>query len=96
MIKRSMITLTGAVLATILAGQAQAITLTNRDGSDLRLQITEGGDEAVTHEVVIAANEILDGLCEEGCTIALESGEPQSFEGYETVIIEDGRFVIAE
>ena len=96
MAKTSMIALAGAVLALIFANQAQAITLTNHDGADQTLQITEGGDEAVTHDVVIAADEILEGLCEDGCTIALENGEQQSFEGYEDVTIKDGQFVIAE
>ena len=96
MAKTSMVALAGAVLALTLASPAQAITLTNRDAADQTLQITEGGDEAVTHDVVIAADEVLEGLCEEGCTIALENGEQQSFEGYEDVTIEDGQFLIAE
>ncbi len=96
MIKNTMIALTAGTLALFLAGQAQALTLTNRDTVEQRVQITEGGDEAVTHDVVIAANQILDELCKEACTVTLESGAQESFEGDENVYIEDGRFVIAE
>ena len=96
MIKTPLVALTAAALALTLAGQANALTLTNRDTVDQRVQITEGGDEAVTHDKVVAADQTLDELCEDGCTIALENGEQESFEGYETVFIENGRFVIAE
>lgn len=98
MIKNTMTALTAGTLALFLAGQAQAqaLVLTNRDTVEQRMQITEGGDEAVTHDVVIAANQTLDGLCKEGCTIALENGVQESFEGDEVIYIENGRFVIAE
>jgi len=84
------------LLAVFAAGEASAITLTNRDKTDQRLTITEGGDEAVTQEVTIAVNETLDGICLEGCTIALENGTQESFEGDEAVTIEDGLFSIDE
>ena len=85
-----------AAVAAFAAGQAQALTLTNRDTAEQRVQITEGGDESVTQDVVIAADQTLDELCTEGCTITLESGEQESFEGYEIVYIEKGRFMLAE
>jgi hypothetical protein len=96
MAKSPKIALAAATMALLLTGQAHALTLTNRGAVDQRLQISEGGDEAATYEVVIAAYETLIELCQEGCTIALESGEQESFEGYEHIHIEDGRFVIAE
>ena len=95
--KRSPIrVLTAAIVVQLVAGQAYAFTVTNRDLSEHSLQITEGGDEAVTRDVVIAPDQTVDDLCEDGCTIVLDNGEQQSFEGYEEVYIEGGRFVIAK
>jgi hypothetical protein len=91
-----MIAMTAGALALFMAGQANALTLSNGEGAPLRVEITEGGDEAVTHDVVLAVGQTLDGLCEEGCTISLESGAQESFEGYEAVTIEDGDFLIGE
>ena len=96
MIRTPAIALTGILLTMILASQANALTLTNLDGMGHRLEINEGGDETVTHEIVVGPEETLDDLCQEGCTIGLDGGEQQSFEGYEKVFIEDGRFVIGE
>ena len=82
--------------ALLMAGHAEALTLTNRDAVDRRLQISEATDEAVTYEVVISAHETLVDLCRVGCTIELESGELETFEGYEEVNIEEGSFVFPE
>ena len=94
--KNPKIALVAAASALLLAGQAHALTLTNRDAVEQRLQIVEGDEMPVTQEVVISANQTLDPLCEEGCTIALENGEQNTFTGDEVVIIQDGHFVIAE
>ncbi|MDX1402271.1 MAG: hypothetical protein R3245_10140 [Kiloniellales bacterium] len=91
-----MIVLSAAILALLLAGDGMALTLTNWEAVDQRLQISEGGDETVTYDIVISAHETLVELCQDGCTISLENGEQQSFEGSEEVSIEDGRFVILE
>jgi len=88
--------LTAATMALFLAGQAQALTLTNRDLVEQRLVITEEGEEVATRDVVIEGNQTLDQFCEAGCTIALENGEQESFEGDENVVIQDGRLVILE
>ncbi len=91
-----MIALTAAALALVLTGPVQALTLTNRDAVEQRVQINEGGDETVTQDVVLGAEQTLEGLCEDGCTIALENGVQESFEGNEDVYIENGGFQIAE
>ncbi|MDH3969284.1 MAG: hypothetical protein OEU56_19890 [Rhodospirillales bacterium] len=96
MTNKPLIALSAAALVLSLAGQAHALTLTNRDTVEQRVQINEGGDEAVTRDVVLGADQTLDGLCEDGCTIALENGVQESFEGDEAVSIENGRFMIAE
>ena len=90
------IALTAAASALLLAGQAHALTLTNRDAVEQRLQIVEGDEMPMTQDFVINANQTLDPICEEGCTIALENGEQNTFEGDEVVYIEDGRFVTDE
>ena len=82
--------------ALVWAGQAEALTLTNRDAVDRRLQISEASDAIVTYEVVITAHETIFELCQIGCTIVLESGEEETFEGYEEVTIEEGSFVFPE
>ena len=94
MIRISKRALTVALATLIVAGQAHALTLANRDQVDRRVLITEAGDQAVIQEIFIASDEILQGVCPDGCTIALENGVKESFEGYEDVAIEDGRFVI--
>ena len=91
---RNPIVVTSIALLLILVGPAYALTLTNRDGVERTLQITEGGDEAVTYDLVITADETMEELCNEGCTIALENGIQESFDGDEDIYIERGRFYI--
>ena len=80
-------------LATV--GEANALTLTNRDGVQLRVEVyEEQGEEPRT--VVIEPDETLSELCSEGCILSMDSGAEESFEGYETVEIKEGQFVIAE
>lgn len=79
----------------VIAGQALALTLTNRDVSDLRLQIRESGSDA-SQTITIQPQQTLDGICQSGCTIALENGTLEDFEGHEVVEVRDGLFVIAE
>lgn len=96
MTRNPAIVLTAATAALLLAGQAHALTLTNRDTVEQRIQINEGGDGSAGRDFVLAADQTVDGICEGGCTIVLENGAEQSFEGYEAVFIEDGHFVISE
>lgn len=88
--------LTIVVASFLVAGQAHALTLTNRDRVERRLLITEGSEVPVTHEIFIASDETLEGVCPDGCTIALDNGVKERFEGYEDIAIEDGQFVINE
>lgn len=93
MIKILMIALAASALALSLVGQARALTLTNNGATEQSVKISEGGDEMVSQDIAIAAGQTIRGVCMEGCTIALENGEQQSFEGDEDVYIENGRFV---
>jgi hypothetical protein len=96
MSKKAVIGLALSAMALFLVNQAHALTLTNREAVDQRVQITEDGDEAITQDIILLADYTLYYLCEYGCTIALENGRQESFEGYEDISIEDGYFVIAE
>ena len=78
-------------LALLLAGQAQALTLTNRDALPQRVQVSEEEEAFVTLE--IEPNETLE-VCNQGCVLYLEDGSEEIFEGHEVVNIEDGRLVI--
>jgi hypothetical protein len=80
-----------AVLATSVA--AHAFTLTNQDRTEHRFTIYVEDDE---WNITILANETLRHLCASGCSIAIEIGQEKDFEGYETVMIMDGRLTIAE
>ena len=84
-----------AAAMLLVAADAQALTVSNRDTTDQRLEIRASGS-AVPQNIVVKPQETLDGLCEAGCTIALESGAEEAFEGYEVLEVENGRFVIVE
>ncbi|MFP3920898.1 MAG: hypothetical protein ACLFPA_03000 [Dichotomicrobium sp.] len=84
-----------AALAALMVTQAQAVTITNRDAIDYELRIEEGGDEMVGRSVTIPSGETLN-LCEDGCTMELDNGESESFEGDETVELFDGNLVFIE
>ncbi len=94
---RFAIAATAACLAGVLVSQgANALTLLNRDAVSQRVQIVHDGDATMTQEVILAGHDTLEDICFAGCTISLDNGEEESFEGYETVYIKDGEFVIAE
>ena len=80
----------------LFASAAQALTITNKDSEEHRLQVTEGDEEPVSHEVSLPSGQTLEDLCPEGCVIALQNGVQESFEGGEAVDIKDGRFEITE
>lgn len=96
MIKTPILALCAVASALLVVGQAYALALTNRDSAEHRIKITGSSGEPVTQDIVILSDETLNDLCMEGCSIALENGEQESFEGTEVVYIEGGRFVIAE
>lgn len=85
--------LASALLLT--AGQAQALTVTNRDTAEQNLQITETGAQS-SHMVVVQPGQTVEDLCPAGCEIALANGTSASFDGSEDIDIRNGGFVIAE
>jgi hypothetical protein len=95
MLRKSLVLAGAGALTLVMAWQAQAMTLTNRDGADLMVTITENGD-STGQDLLIAANQTLEDVCANGCTITLEDGQKLDFNGDEDVSIEGGRFIITE
>jgi len=96
MTKNIMIAIAAAALPLFLASQAYALTLINRTPVEQNVQISEGDSEAMTRDVVLSADQTLDGFCEEGCTIVLENGVEEDFDGDEVIYIENGQFIIVQ
>jgi hypothetical protein len=69
-----------------------AMSITNSDRYERTLQITEGTNKQVIYNLLISADETIDGLCERGCSVLLDNGTKRRFEGHEQVYILDGRF----
>lgn len=95
MTRTSLAILAGALL---LANGAQSASLTNRDAAEYRLHIVDlvvddSGEPAI-QDIMISANESLDGICLDGCTVALNDGNQLDLDGDETVYIENGTFVV--
>ena len=86
--KSSLVMFAGAF--ALFAGAAQAASVTNRDVSEHYLQIVDESGEAEAQDIVISANQSLDGICMEGCTIGMEDGDPVTINGSEKLVIEDG------
>ena len=93
MTRSLVITLAAAALLSV--GSAEAVTLTNRDVEDHRLEIYEFYEEAGPRYLLVAAGKTLE-LCPEGCTIVPENGDEETFEGSEIVHVENGHLRIAE
>jgi hypothetical protein len=68
------------------------MSITNRDAYERTLQITEGSDNQVIYNLLIGADETIDGLCKKSCSVLLDNGIKRSFEGHEQVYIFEGRF----
>lgn len=90
---------TGLVLLVVagcsLAGEAQALSLTNRDPNQQWVEIIEGPGQK-SRTVAIDYGETLDAPCDLGCTVILDNGAEERFEGDEIVHIENGRFTVIE
>jgi hypothetical protein len=83
-----------ATLAFTLAGclmsvSAGAVSVTNRDDKEQKIQIVEG-DVKKDHALKPAA--VLEGVCMKGCVIRLNDNDNDEYEldGTEVVTIEDG------
>jgi len=81
-----------AAVALFAVGQANALTITNRDSVEHRLEVQEGEERSMTWSVVIPAGQSVE-ICREDCRITMDSGQSGQFEGTEVVEISDGAFV---
>lgn len=72
---------------------AFALSVTNRDGIDQKITITEGEKQ---RDEVIAPSRTLSGVCPAGCVIKLENNEEYEFDGNEIVSIEEGLMFLDE
>lgn len=72
-----------------MTSAAQAVTVTNRDGKEVKLTVIEGEGR---QDNVLAAGKVLDGVCQKGCIIRLNDSEKDEYEltGSETVSVEEG------
>ena len=77
------------VINVVLSGTAGAVSVTNRDDKEQKIQIVEG-EVKKDHTLKPAA--VLDGVCLKGCVIRLNDNDNDEYEldGTEVVTIEDG------
>ena len=90
------LSIAAGIIALSAFAPAHALTITNNDTADYEVTIVEGQGDGATSIMQLQAGANLADICENGCTVTLSSGAEQAFEGGETVIIEDGAFVMAE
>jgi len=79
----------GLLAGLLMATDAQAISIANRDDKDHKVTVIEGEAKA-DHTVKPAA--VLEGICLKGCVVRLNDSEDDEYEleGPEVVSIEDG------
>jgi hypothetical protein len=81
------------LMTLMAASHAEALQLTNRDSADYKIAVTEQGK---TQELDVKASQVLDGICNGGCTIKMSDGEEYEFDGNEIVSIEEGLMFLDE
>lgn len=89
------ILVSAAALTVVFASYSSvyALSVTNRDGTDQKLTITEGEKQ---REEVVAPSKTLASICPAGCVIQLQNGEEYEFDGNEIVSIEEGLMFLDE
>lgn len=80
-----------AVMAA--ATEAGALQLTNRDTADHKIAVTE---KDKTEEILIKPSQVIDKICNAGCTMKMADGEEYEFDGNEVVSIEEGLMFLDE
>ncbi|RIA56899.1 hypothetical protein [Dichotomicrobium thermohalophilum] len=94
-VRKSLAVVTTASLAVFAAAEVHALTVTNRDSTEHRLRVLEGQGDVETRRVVIPAGGTVR-ICEQACTIEMENGDIEVFDGDEVVEISDGAFLTQE
>lgn len=92
---KTLIGLTAAAAIIATSVTAHAFTLTNLDrmGHKFTIYVDDDDDE---WDITIQFNETLSHLCPSGCTIAIEYGEEEDFEGHETILIIGGQLTTVQ
>jgi hypothetical protein len=81
--------LLAAVTAGMMAKTADAVSVTNKDDKEQKIQIVEG---ELKKDHTLKPTAVLDGVCLKGCVIRLNDNDNDEYEldGTEVVTIEDG------
>lgn len=84
-----MVLAAGMIAALLMTSAASAVTVTNRDGKEIKLIFIEGD---VRQEKVLSPGKVVDGVCQKGCIIRLNDSENDEYElsGSEIVSVEEG------
>jgi hypothetical protein len=93
MLKTGFLLTAAALLA--FSAPASALNLTNDGEEEIQVQVTDLDNNAV-RDVSIEPEQTLTELCASSCRLMLEDGTAREFEGWETVRIQDGGFVVEE
>lgn len=83
-----------AALSLGMTGQASALTVTNYDMTKHTMKVTMS--DGTTKQVTIETDETLTDVCPDGCTITLPNGQKGTYEGNESIFIEEGELFISE
>ncbi len=81
------------LLTLLSVSPAQALQITNRDTEDHKMTMTE---KDKSRDIVVKPSEVLDNVCNAGCTIKMSDGEEYEFDGNELVSIEEGLMFLDE
>ena len=78
-----------AIAALLMTSAASAVTITNRDGIDIKVVVIEG---SAKQDIVLQAGKGVEGVCQKGCIIRLNDSDNEEYEldGSETVAVEEG------
>ncbi len=87
---------TAALLALAVGSPAHALTLTNQDDKAYEVTVTVGEGDAAIETFKLESGAGKFDICSDGCTIRLDNGTMQSFDGDESVTIQDGSLVMTE
>lgn len=83
---------TALVGVASMAGSASAMSITNQDGEERRIAITENG---VRSERDISAGQTVQ-MCEQGCFITFPDGTLTAYQGDEKIVIRNGGPALAK
>jgi len=77
------------IAALLMTSTAYAVTITNRDGKDVKVTVVDGDGK---QDNTLASGKVIEGVCQKGCIIRLNDSEKDEYEldGSENVSVEEG------